>query len=70
MVIAIDKNIRFGKPVIDGTRITVGEILGSLAGGMTPKKIIEEYGVTGEEIKEALRYASEIISEERIISKK
>jgi hypothetical protein len=31
--IAIDPAIRFGKPCVRGTRITVGEVLGFLAGG-------------------------------------
>ncbi len=30
--IIIDEKIRFGKPIIEGTRITVDEVLGALAG--------------------------------------
>jgi uncharacterized protein (DUF433 family) len=48
--IVIDENIRFGKPVIYGTRITVEEVLGALAGGMTFEGIEEEYGVQKEGI--------------------
>ncbi|MBS3080176.1 DUF433 domain-containing protein [Candidatus Pacearchaeota archaeon] len=51
ITIIIDDDIRFGKPIVEGTRITVGEILGSLAGGMTPDEIVEEYGITKDNIK-------------------
>jgi uncharacterized protein (DUF433 family) len=33
--IVIDPKIRFGKPVIKGTRVPVDLILGKIAGGMT-----------------------------------
>lgn len=33
--ITIDEKIRFGKPVIKGTRVPVDLILGKLGGGMT-----------------------------------
>ena len=56
--VIINKNIRHGKPVIKGTRITVEEVLGALAGGMTYEEIVKEYGVGREGILEAIRYAS------------
>jgi len=39
--IVVDPEVRFGKPCIKGTRITVGDILQWLSGGMT------EQGITG-----------------------
>lgn len=45
--IVIDSNIRHGKPVIQGTRITVDEIMGALVGGMTYEEIKVEYGLKG-----------------------
>ena len=33
--ISVDPAIRFGKPCVRGTRITVGDVLGYLAGGMS-----------------------------------
>ena len=33
--ITVDEKIRFGKPVIKGTRVPIDLILGKLAGGMT-----------------------------------
>ena len=36
--ISVDEKIRFGKPVISGTRVPVDLIIGKLAGGMTYKE--------------------------------
>ncbi|GHV84443.1 hypothetical protein AGMMS50230_00510 [Spirochaetia bacterium] len=41
--ITINNNIRFGKPCIKGTRITVGDILQWLSAGMTHSEILEDY---------------------------
>ena len=64
--IVVDEKTRFGRPVIKGTRVSVDEVLGALASGMTHQEIGKEYGVTEEGIKAALRYATEIISEEQV----
>ena len=56
--IIIDKKTRFGKPVIKGTRITVDEVLGGLAAGMTFEEIEKEYGVKKKGILAALKYAA------------
>ena len=64
--IVIDEKIRFGKPVFKGTRITVDEVLGALAGGMTYDEIKKEYGVKKDGILAALKYAAEIVSEEQV----
>lgn len=41
--ISVDPEIRFGKPCVRGTRITVGEILGFLANGMTEAELRAEF---------------------------
>jgi uncharacterized protein (DUF433 family) len=41
--IIVDPNIRFGKPVVRGTRITVGDVLGYLAGGMPETEFLAEF---------------------------
>ena len=64
--IVIDEKVRFGKPVVKGTRVSVDEVLGALAGGMTYEEIEKEYGVTKEGVKAALQYATEVISEEQV----
>ena len=56
--IIINKNIRHGKPIIKGTRITVEEVLGALAGGMGYEEITKEYGITRQGILAAIRYAA------------
>lgn len=64
--IIVDDKIRFGKPIIKGTRITVDEILGALAGGMTYDELEKEYGVDRDGVLATLKYATEIVSEEQV----
>lgn len=64
--VVIDGNVRFGKPLIKGTRITVDEIIGALASDMTFEEIEKEYGVDKNSILAALKYAAEIVSEEQV----
>lgn len=56
--IIINPKVRFGKPIIAGTRITVEEVIGALAGGMNFKEIEAEYGLTKTQIRAALRYVA------------
>ncbi|TRZ87708.1 MAG: DUF433 domain-containing protein [Methanosarcinales archaeon] len=64
--ITIDEKVRFGKPVIKGTRVPVDLILGKLAGGMTYEEVMTEYDLTKEDILAALNYASRHLSDEEI----
>jgi uncharacterized protein (DUF433 family) len=58
--IAVDPEIRFGKPCIKGTRITVGDILQWLSGGMTEQEIIADYPeLQNVHIRAALAFAAE-----------
>ena len=58
--IAIDNKIRFGKPCIKGTRITVGDILLWLSTGMTEHEILEDFPeLESIHIKAALAFAAE-----------
>jgi uncharacterized protein (DUF433 family) len=41
--ISINPNIRFGKPCIIGTRISVADVLGWLANGMTYEEIMDDF---------------------------
>jgi uncharacterized protein (DUF433 family) len=58
--ISIDSSIRFGKPCIRGTRITVGDVLGYLAGGTSEEQLVSEFPqLVPEDIKACLTYAAE-----------
>ena len=47
-----------GKPVIEGTRLSVEHVLGLLANGMSNEEIIESYPILSEEsIRAVLAYA-------------
>ena len=67
-MIVFDRGIRHGKPVIKGTRITVEEVLGALAGGMTYEELEREYGVKREGILAAIRYAAAWFRGEEVLS--
>lgn len=57
--ISIDPEIRFGKPCIKGTRITVGDIFGWLSSGMSHQQILDDYPLLKEEhIIAALSFAA------------
>jgi uncharacterized protein (DUF433 family) len=64
--ITIDDKVRFGKPVIRGTRVPVDLIIGKLAGGMTYEEVMAEYDLTRQDILAALDYAAKHISGEEI----
>lgn len=58
--ITFDPTIRGGKPCIRGMRITVGDILGNLAAGMTTEQILSEFPeLTQEDLLATLAWASE-----------
>lgn len=58
--ILIKPEIRFGKPCIKGTRISVYDILSWLASGMSNEKILTDFPeLTLDDIKAALYYAAD-----------
>ncbi len=63
--ILIDPAVCHGKPIIRGTRMPVALVVGSLAGGMDMRDIQREYDLTLEDIRAALRFASELVDEEQ-----
>jgi uncharacterized protein (DUF433 family) len=57
--ITIEAGKRGGKPAIRGMRITVADILGWLASGMTVQNILEDFDeLTQEDIAAALKFAA------------
>jgi uncharacterized protein (DUF433 family) len=64
--ITINSEVMVGKPTIRGMRITVEQVLRSLAGGLSAKDLLDDYPELEEEdIRVALLYASELVGEER-----
>jgi uncharacterized protein (DUF433 family) len=58
--IVINPEIRFGKPCVRGTRITVGDVLEYLASGMTEQEILADFAqLTGDDIRACLAFAAE-----------
>lgn len=58
--ITINPEIRFGKPIIIGTRITVFDVLNRLANGITIDEIILDFPELNENhIKACLSYAAD-----------
>src|SRR4029434_2661743 len=58
--IAIDPAVRFGKPGVRGTRVSVGDVLEYLAGGMSEDEILADFPqLTRDDIRACLAYAAE-----------
>ena len=58
--VTIDPEIRFGKPIVRGTRITVGDVLSYLAGGMSEDEIIADFQqLKREDIRACLAFAAD-----------
>ena len=58
--ITIDPDVRFGKPCVRGTRITVGDMLGYLAGGMTEAELLADFPqLSHDDIRACFAYAAE-----------
>lgn len=59
-IITIEPGKRGGKPCIRGMRITVYDVLGYLASGMTNEQILEDFPyLTKEDILACLSYAAD-----------
>lgn len=58
--IVIDPTVRFGKPCVRGTRISVGDILSYLASGMREEEILADFPqLASEDIRACLAFAAE-----------
>jgi len=64
--ITVDERVRFGKPVIKGTRVPVELVLGKLAGGMSIEEVMREYELEREDILAALAYAARLVAQEQV----
>ncbi|MFM7629344.1 MAG: DUF433 domain-containing protein [Algoriphagus sp.] len=58
--IGIDPNIRFGKPYLKNTGITVADVLGWMASGMSRAEIVGDFpGLTLEQVSACLAFAAD-----------
>ncbi|MDR0482352.1 MAG: DUF433 domain-containing protein [Cellulomonadaceae bacterium] len=65
--ITMDPSIRFGKPTVFGTRISVADILGWLAAGMSIAEIVQDYpDLDSDAVYAALEYAASATDSRRI----
>ena len=59
-IITIEPGKRGGKPCIRGLRITVGDVLGWIAAGMSHREIIDDFpDLTEEDIHASLAFAAD-----------
>jgi uncharacterized protein (DUF433 family) len=59
-IITIEAGKRGGRPCVRGMRITVGDVLGWLANGMSHQQIISDYPeLTEDDIHACLAYAAD-----------
>jgi len=64
--ITVDPKVRFGKPIIKGTRVDVATILGHLAAGDSLEELMEDYGLSRDQVLAAIGYAAEIVALEDV----
>lgn len=67
-IITIEPGKRNGKPCIRGMRITVYDVLGYLASGMTTDEVLDDFPeLTKEDILACLSYASDAEKHTRLL---
>lgn len=67
MPITLNPKILSGKPIIEGTRISVEFVLELLSSGMTVAEILNEYPhLKKEDILEAISYAKKTLKHEEV----
>ena len=58
--IIVDPKVRFGKPTVRGTRITVADVLSFLASGLTPQQVTITYpALTEADVLACLAFAAD-----------
>jgi uncharacterized protein (DUF433 family) len=66
--IEINSEIRFGKPCVKNTRISVYDVLGWLAAGMSISEIIKDFPeLTSPSIRACLAYAAQKERKARVV---
>ena len=69
--IVVDDEICHGKPTFKGTRVLVSDVLELLAAGVSIEEIVKDYypSLSEEMVREALKWAAEIVKGERYVVK-
>lgn len=66
--ITADPRILVGKPVVRGTRLSVEFLLGIMGDGWPTEDILDSYpGLTIEDLRACLKFASELAGKERVV---
>ena len=66
--IVANPGILGGKPIVEGTRLSVEHILGLLASGMSNQEIIADYPIlTEESIRAVLGYAARALQNDIVV---
>ncbi|MBI3172729.1 MAG: DUF433 domain-containing protein [Chloroflexi bacterium] len=60
--ITTDPSVHFGKPVIRGTRVLVEVLVSHVASGISVKDVAKEYGITEQDVYNALNYAAQYLA--------
>ena len=64
--IVVDPKVRFGKPIIQGTRVPVEIVIAKLAGGMSAQDVAAEYEISLDDVQAALSYAASVLASEEV----
>jgi len=64
--ITVSPDVRFGKPVIKGTRVPVETVLARLSAGMTFEEVEREYELSRDDVLAALAYAAKVVAQEEV----
>ena len=68
-IVTVEPGVRGGQPCVRGMRITVADVLGWLAAGMSHAEILADYPeLTENDIRACLAYAAE--RERRVVAAK
>ena len=65
--VVLNPEVLAGKPVIKGTRLSATFIIDLLAQGWTERDVLDNYpGISPEDIKACLAYASEVLNAQKV----
>jgi uncharacterized protein (DUF433 family) len=64
--IVVDPSVRFGRPVIRGSRVPVDVVVAQMGAGLSAEQVAEEYGITREDVLAALAYAATVLALEQV----